>query len=211
MAKLAKLEMSGSGRVEEEELPEVAMQVLEMLQSSYALIGVYDETETLRYTNSAFRKAYFIEEKQRTTWQDLMRSNFAANRGTVIKTDDIETWISSVRSRRGKTPQRCYESDLHDGRYIWVVETMLPNNWIIYVGTDVTLLRPSERLVRMARDDALRASTTDELTGVSNRRHIMSILSVMVGNTEAGTTAQPDVAPSQTRRRGQSHFPVACP
>ena len=151
-------------------------QILEMFEHSAALIGVYDADEYLRFTNHAFRQSYFIEPGERLDWQQLMRRNYTANRGTVIKTSDIDAWISSVRSRRGKGRVRTYESDLHDGRYIWVVETMLENGWIIYVGSDVTELNASERMLRLARNVALRNSHTDELTGISNRRHVIGKL-----------------------------------
>lgn len=157
-------------------------QILEMLEHSVALIGVYDANEFLRFTNQAFRQAYFIEPGERLDWQSLMRRNHAASRGTIVKADNIDTWIASVRSRRGKGRVRTYESDLHDGRFIWVVETMLDNGWIIYVGTDVTELNASERMLRLARDIALRDASTDELTGVSNRRHIISKLEEMIAD-----------------------------
>lgn len=154
--------------------------VVAMMQHSVALIGVYDEQERLRFTNESFRNAYFILPGEDLCWQQLMRRNFAAKRGTIIRSDDIDAWIASVRSRRGKNKVRTYESDLHCGAYIWVTETMLPNGWIIYVGTDVSELRQSERWLRQARDEAIRASTTDELTGISNRRHIIGQLERML-------------------------------
>ena len=154
--------------------------IIAMMQHSAALIGVYDEQERLRFTNESFRKAYYILPGEDLCWQQLMRRNFAAKRGTIIQSDDIDAWIASVRSRRGKNKVRTYESDLHCGAYIWVTETMLPNGWIIYVGTDVSELRQSERWLRQARDEAVRASSTDELTGVSNRRHIICQLERML-------------------------------
>lgn len=154
----------------------VAPEALDLLETSAALIGIYDQTETLRYTNAAFRAAYFIDPYEQVDWQTLMRRNFHAGRGTIIKTEDIDAWIASVRSRRGKSRLRSYESDLHDGRFIWVTETMREDGWIVYVGTDVTQLNVSQRDLRLDRDALFRASFTDELTGVSNRRHILGKL-----------------------------------
>ena len=154
--------------------------VLNLLQRSVALIGVYDPTETLRFTNEAFRNAYFIEPDEVVDWQTLMRRNFLAKRGTIIETDNIDAWIASVRSRRGKSPVRTYESDLHDGRFIYVTETMREDGWIIYAGTDVTGLNASERDLRLDRDALYRQSFTDELTGVSNRRHILTKLGEVI-------------------------------
>lgn len=150
--------------------------LLEMLEGSIALVGIYDQHEVLRYANAAFRQAYFVDPTEQIDWQGLMRRNFAAGRGTIIETDDIEKWIASVRSRRGKSRQRTYESDLHDGRFIWVTETMRDDGWIVYAGTDITLLNVSERHLRLANEKLSRQSSTDELTGVSNRRHILAKL-----------------------------------
>lgn len=150
------------------------------------MIGVYDQNEVLRFLNEAFRQAYFIDADERIDWQTLMRRNFAARRGTIIETTDIDAWVSSVRSRRGKSRQRTYESDLHCGRFIWVTETRREDGWIVYVGTDVTSLNVSDRKLRLANEQLLRQSSTDELTGVSNRRHILGKLQEVL---EAGRDA----------------------
>ena len=157
-------------------LQTIGTDAFDMLQRSVALICIYDQDEVIQFTNEAFRNAYFVQPDERIDWQTLMRRNYAARRGTVIETADIEAWISSVRSRRGKSRQRTYESDLHCGRYIWVTETMREDGWIVYVGTDVTTLNISDRQLRLTNDKLLRQSCTDELTGVSNRRHILSKL-----------------------------------
>jgi diguanylate cyclase (GGDEF)-like protein len=170
---------TGNG-IPSEDVQDALWQILDMLEHSDALIGVYDANDFLRFTNLVFRQAYFIEPGERLDWQSMMRRNHAAGRGTNIRGDNIDTWIASVRSRRGKARLRTYESNLHDGRFIWVVETALENGWIIVVGTDVTELNASERMLRMARDMALRDASTDELTGVSNRRHIIGKLEEMI-------------------------------
>ncbi|WP_192847055.1 GGDEF domain-containing protein [Aureimonas sp. AU4] len=167
--------------------------LLDMLRHSVALVGLYDRDEILRYANEAFRAAYFLAPDERIDWQTLMRRNFAARRGTVIETDDIESWISSVRSRRGKSRQRTYESDLHGGRFIWVNETRRDDGWILYVGTDVTQLNVSERHLRLLNDKLSRQSFTDELTGVSNRRHVLGQLQAALDEGQAGWACLLDI------------------
>ena len=156
------------------------LRFLDHIDSCAGLVGIYDETETVRFCNEAFREAYFIEPGEVLNWSTLMRRNFEARRGTVIETDDIDSWIASVRSRRGKSRYRRYESDLHDGRWIWVTETLQPDGWIVYFGADVTQLNQTERQLRHARDIALRESQTDALTGVSSRSHILCHMQTMI-------------------------------
>ena len=163
--------------------------ILDLLETCDGLIGIYDDQEVLRFTNAAFRAAYGIAPNELIDWSTLMRRNYRARRGTIIDTDDIEAWIVSVRSRRGKSPRREYESDLHDGRWIWVVETMRADGWIVYFGTDVSALRQSERHLRHARDAALRESQTDYLTGISNRKHILCHMQTMIDCASRQDTA----------------------
>ncbi len=174
-------------------LRDLPVDVAALLDQSIALIGVYDQHEVLRYSNAAFRAAYFVESREDVDWQALMRRNHAAGRGTIIETANIENWISSVRSRRGKSRQRTYESDLQDGRFIWVTETRRDDGWIVYVGTDITSLNVSERKLRLANEQLFRQSFTDELTGVSNRRHIFSKLKELLAEGGDGWACLVDI------------------
>ncbi|MBX4915206.1 GGDEF domain-containing protein, partial [Rhizobium bangladeshense] len=85
-------------------------------------MAVYDGDDRLRYANSAFRSAYFIEPEETPLWPDLMRRNFHLGRGTVIRTENFEEWLRSTQSRRGKIGYRAFETDLSDGRWLWMTE-----------------------------------------------------------------------------------------
>jgi diguanylate cyclase (GGDEF)-like protein len=160
-----------------------------LLQNTHALIAVYDQQDRLRYANNAFQASYFVDPEEGLTWYELVKRNYHHKRATVINTSDFETWALSVLSRRGKVAQRSFETDMHDGRWINVVETVLPGGWSLYVGIDVTNLRASERDLRQGRDLALIASETDELTGISNRRHIMAMLEQVVDQHPCSETS----------------------
>lgn len=138
------------------------------------LIALYDEQDRLRFANPAFRCAYFIGEDETPLWPDLMRRNFEERRGTVILASNFDIWLMTTQSRRGKTGFRAFETDLHDGRWLWMTETVQQNGWMLCIASDITSLRPDERALRQDRDFALKASQTDELTGVTNRRFVMS-------------------------------------
>lgn len=140
------------------------------------LVAVYDGEDRLRFANTAFRKAWYIEVGEEPLWPDLMRRNFEARRGTVIGSDDFEAWLVSTRSRRGKTGFRAFETDLHDGRWLWMTETMQADGWMLCVASDVTSIKSDERSLRQDRDEAIKASMTDELTGIPGRRYVMNKL-----------------------------------
>lgn len=153
----------------DESLPAVA---LTLLQSSGLIVGIFDGNDILRFANPAFVSAYHLRPDGHSTWADLMRDNHLRQRGTAVETQDFEAWLASARSRRGKQPFRAFESNNHDGRWIWMTETTLDNGWMLCVACDITALNEDGRSLRQTRDQALRAAQTDPLTGISNRTHM---------------------------------------
>jgi len=172
--------------------------ILSLQADSLVLIAVYDQDDILRYANGSFRAAYHIAPEEQPSWADIMRRNYHAGVGTVLKTANFEAWLVSTQSRRGKTAFRSFETDLVDGRWLWMTETVQSNGWMLCIASDITPLRADDRWLRQDRDLALRASQTDELTGVANRRFIMERLEALVSRpalagTEIGCIAVLDI------------------
>ncbi|PSH66845.1 GGDEF domain-containing protein [Phyllobacterium sophorae] len=154
--------------------------LLSLQADSLALIALYDQDDVLRYANRSFRAAYNIAPDEQLSWSAIMRRNYEAGVGTVLKTANFDDWLVSTQSRRGKTAFRAFETNLVDGRWLWMTETVQPNGWMLCIASDITQLRADDRRLRQDRDLALRASQTDELTGVANRRFIMARLDALV-------------------------------
>jgi diguanylate cyclase (GGDEF)-like protein len=148
--------------------------------ASPVLMALYDEDDRLRFANPAFRSAFALDADESPFWGELMRRNTIAGKGTIIRATDFETWLVSAQSRRGKLPFRAFETDLADGRWLWMTETTDEKGWMLCVANDITHIRASERDLRQDRDFALRASQTDELTSISNRRFMMAALEDIV-------------------------------
>lgn len=168
---------------------EAMLHLAQLMDSTDVMVAVYDQDDRLRFANAAFCAAWHIADDERPLWSDLMRRNFAGRRGTVIAADDFEAWLRSVLGRRGKTGFRAFETDLHDGRWLWMTETMHADGWMLCVASDITSLRPDERELRQARDMAIKVSQTDDLTGIASRRFVMSKLEALVKTTPAPSAA----------------------
>jgi diguanylate cyclase (GGDEF)-like protein len=140
------------------------------------LVALYDPGDRLRYANQAFRATFAVATDETPSWEDIVRRNKQAGIGTIIQSHDFDAWVISTRSRRGKVPHRGFEMDLADGRWLWMTEITDAEGWMLCVASDITSIRPDERELRQARDFALRASQTDDLTGVANRRSMMAAL-----------------------------------
>lgn len=163
-----------------------AKALLQLFEAAPVLVAAYDGFDRLRYANTAFRDAFFVEPGEEPLWPELMRRNFHANRGTIIRADDFEAWLLATQSRRGKTAFRAFETDLVDGRWLWMTETVRDPGWMLCVASDITSLKAKTRSVRQDRDFAIKASYTDELTGVANRRFVTARIEDMLRRHDVG-------------------------
>lgn len=167
---------------------EVMRNLVDLMEHTDTMIFVFDADDRIRVANAALRKALHIEVGESPTWAEIMRRNFHLNRGARVATTDFEAWLTSTISRRGKTPHRSLEVDLCDGRWLAMTETMLSNGWMLCTAIDVTHLSTSKRDLRLDRDQAQKAANTDELTGISNRRHVMAQLDqIRLGQSMQGS------------------------
>ncbi len=140
------------------------------------LVAMFDTADCLLAANPAYCLAFHADPSRRPVWRDIMRANHANKRGPVIETDNIESWLTIADARRGTVPYRAFEAQLHTGNWIWITETVSPAGLILFYASDITALRRDSRDLRLERDAARRASWTDPLTGVPNRRYVMDRL-----------------------------------
>jgi diguanylate cyclase (GGDEF)-like protein len=148
-------------------------ETLALLTQSKNLIALYDGEERLRAANPAYCAAYHCDPSSMPFWHDVMLENFKQGRGPVIDTSDISAWFTTARARRASMAHREFEADLHDGRWILITETLSAEGWLLFQAMDITAIRKSSRKLRVELSDARRASRTDPLTGIPNRRYIM--------------------------------------
>jgi diguanylate cyclase (GGDEF)-like protein len=152
--------------------PTVQHQLVESLQSSAPGWALFDPQDRLVAANPYAREAFGLAPDATPTWEQLMRDCHRHRRGVVIDTDDIEAWLARVRQSHRCQPVRSFESDLTDGRWMWVTETTRPDGWVLSVLCDITPLKVNEATLRRARDAAVIAAMTDPLTNLYNRRYI---------------------------------------
>lgn len=155
---------------------EVLLKLLACLDDGVNGIGLFDPSDRLRYANRYFRTAYGIGPQDMPSWEEMLRRCHRERTGLLIETDDIEAWLTRVRRSYRQTALRSFESDLVDGRWMRVTENLQPDGWMLTVTTDVTQLKVNKSTLREARDQAVRLSITDPLTGLHNRRHVLQRL-----------------------------------
>ena len=150
--------------------------LLGLAEQSADLFAVFDQHDRLTWANPAYCAAYNCCPADRPFWRDIIRANFVNARGPIVNTQDIEDWLTNAVARRAKKTFRCFEAELHGGRWIWITETVSSEGCMLFYASDITSLKGGSRLLRDERDTARRASWTDPLTGVPNRRYLLDSL-----------------------------------
>ncbi|MFH1813924.1 MAG: diguanylate cyclase [Pseudomonadota bacterium] len=151
-------------------------------------IAWFDADDVLRYANRWFESSYNVVAADHPSWEDMMRNCHATRQGVLIDTDDIDGWISAVRLRRRSRPTRSFESDLTDGRWVWVVETIDAGGGVLTLASDISDLKRREVVLQQNYDHALHVSQRDSLTGLYNRRYAFEYLQAAVAASVTGNT-----------------------
>lgn len=160
--------------------PPACEALLSALDKGPQAVALFDPTDLLTYGNGAFRSAWSVESDGHPSFASIMRSCYNRGVGAIVETNDIEAWITAaIRRRRTGQDFRAFEVDFFDGRWFWITEKRLADDWILFIGQDITPLKNNEQTLRAARDVAVKASLTDPLTQLSNRRHALQQLHML--------------------------------
>ena len=159
-----------------------------MFDHAAAGIAWFDADDVLRYANRWFESSYNVRAADHPSWEDMMRNCHATRQGVLIDTDDIDGWLAAVQLRRRSQPTRSFESDLTDGRWVWVVETIDAGGGVLTLASDISDLKQREVMLQQNYDHALHVSQRDALTGLYSRRYAFEHLQAAVAASITGNT-----------------------
>jgi diguanylate cyclase len=158
--------------------------LVEALTDSGQAVSIFDAEDNLRYANKTYQGMFLGDYNGPFTFTGITRHAHRNGLGVRINDGDVEAFIARTLSRRRSLPRKSFETDLVDGRWFWIDHTVLPNGWVLSVGADITALKHNEKSLRQAHEAALKASRTDQLTGLPNRRHILGLLDELLAANE---------------------------
>jgi PAS domain-containing protein len=145
--------------------------LVEALTESGQAVSIFDDEDNLRYANKTYQGMLLGNDDGPLTFTSILRHARRNELGVAIDDNDVETFITRTLPRRRSMARESFETGLVDGRWFWMDHTVLPNGRVLSVGADITALKSNEKSLRQAHEVALRASRTDQLTGLPNRRH----------------------------------------
>ncbi|WP_201839333.1 sensor domain-containing diguanylate cyclase [Microvirga zambiensis] len=164
---------------------ETLRSLVEALTESGQAVCIFDAEDNLRYANKTYQGMFLGDYDGPFTFSGITRHAHRNGLGVRLDDGDVEAFLARTLPRRRILPRKSFETDLVDGRWFWIDQSILPNGWILSVGADITALKQNEKALRQAHDAALRASQTDPLTGLASRRHILEQLDGMLAEHEA--------------------------
>jgi diguanylate cyclase (GGDEF)-like protein len=148
------------------------------IQFTENAIAIFDPGNRFIFHNQSFNKMFGLEAESMEGWalDDWLTWTYV-NRGSInIEWESLEAWLNYVHGVSRSAPFRRFETDLLDGRWFLVSEQSYPSGHLVLHWADITLQKKTERELKEALARIEHIAQTDELTKISNRRHILGRL-----------------------------------
>lgn len=162
-----------------DKIPEPVKQVLiQHVGKSETGLAVIDTDDRFLYCNPTFISMFGLEDYSPVgrTHDELLAWLFTHRIGSCKGNATLEEWLAQVHSLYRMHTYHSSEVDLINGTWVLVAQQEYSSGKIVTVCTDITRSKKAELALRATHAELERLAMTDELTGVSNRRHFLSQL-----------------------------------
>lgn len=163
--------------------------LLDAIEAIPAGVEVYDERDRLVVHNRLLARLYpHVAEQMRRgeTFESMVRRSLTLGLLPQARGRE-EAWLAERLSQRARAAQPVLQQ-LADGTWLQIHETRSANGSVVGVRLDVTELVHQRDALREANAALEALSTTDALTGVSNRRHLDARLAEEVQRAQRHAT-----------------------
>ena len=140
--------------------------------------SVVDPKFTFKYCNSAMAELLGddIENIVGQTQYNVLLNSYQNKKGVNIETDDIHAWLIDLEDAQKQHNERDFITDTVDGRYFRVYRVSKFDGYHFLFALDITELTQTQKQLEEAINVSKHLASTDELTGIMNRRAIMEKL-----------------------------------
>ena len=164
-----------------DKIPEPVKRVLiQHVGRSETGIAVIDTDDRFLYCNPTFISMFGFEDYSPIgrTHDEFLAWIFTYRIGSCKGNATLEEWLAQVHSLYRIHTYHSSEVDLINGKWLLVAQQVDRSGKIVTVCTDITRSKEAELALRATHAELERLAMTDELTGVSNRRHFLSQLEI---------------------------------
>tara|TARA_R110001583_G_scaffold47095_2_gene147520 strand:+ start:5379 stop:6287 length:909 start_codon:yes stop_codon:yes gene_type:complete len=147
--------------------------IMESLALTKDGVGIYNKDDCLIYCNDAIGALFGMsaEEALNKSFSELSSSCFNSLKGINIEFTTLEAWLSHALTKRRSCPFRTFETDTQEGKWFLVTEQIVHKDYLYVYITDITQKKASERALKRMSEQLQKLATTDDLTGIHNRRY----------------------------------------
>lgn len=139
-------------------------------------ICVFDENDKIIFSNNVAANMFGFQDHSALdgkSFEDIITHCYHNPNGLIVKTDNLDTWLTNAAEKRRSKNHRHFEVDLHNGNWYLISEQLVSNDCIVMISADITDKKNAEsRLTEMSKELFFLAST-DALTNTYNRRHFI--------------------------------------
>ncbi|MDP2559697.1 sensor domain-containing diguanylate cyclase [Psychrobium sp. 1_MG-2023] len=154
--------------------------IFESLSKTDDCFGVFDQNDQLIFCNDSLAEMFGTTKVIATgqTFSSLIEHCYLHNVGVIVETTDLDHWLHQAGKKRRTQEYRRFEIDLHDQRWLQVTEQLVADDHIFLFATDITKTKLVEAELTSHSNNLFKLATTDELTGIHNRRHFFCLADI---------------------------------
>lgn len=141
-------------------------------------VGIFDKRDILIYCNRSMANYYGfndVSDALGRSFEEILRLSYASGYGVKADDDDIDGLVTRAKKNRLKPGFSSFEMESATGKWSHVSRIRTDDSNIFIYIKDITLLKSAESDLKDALKHLKLISSTDSLTGISNRRNFMEL------------------------------------
>ncbi|TMO58210.1 sensor domain-containing diguanylate cyclase [Pseudoalteromonas phenolica] len=161
-------------------MAEIQIPFEEIMDETAVAVGMMDKYFVYQYCNNKMAELLGLPVKSilGRKQSEVISEMYAKSVGVKIDSDDLKAWLENVERMQSSTPERQFITDTVDGRFFKMQRMTLSDGGHVVLGMDITELEVAKQQLTQLNEVLHEQATTDELTGLSNRRALFDKVTI---------------------------------
>ncbi|ALO42632.1 sensor domain-containing diguanylate cyclase [Pseudoalteromonas phenolica] len=161
-------------------MAEIQIPFEEIMDETAVAVGMMDKYFVYQYCNNKMAELLGLPVKSilGRKQSEVISEMYAKSVGVKIDSDDLKAWLENVERMQSSTTERQFITDTVDGRFFKMQRMTLSDGGHVVLGMDITELEVAKQQLTQLNEVLHEQATTDELTGLSNRRALFDKVTI---------------------------------